>query len=189
MSKGRGKFFDSVRVSGLIREAGGSDDAAKQLLLIAAEYIRDGEPLPYGLDDYIAGAIETAVNNPAKCDPYNADIGAALLIGLNLKRTSRPTKGVDPFAVCALMFDEMCFVEGEPETIVLTMSDGTEVVLSPSSQSEAARRAADVFDISESTAKRYFREHIDKYLERSSAEPPTEEDMHWLAKMQEREAK
>ncbi len=178
----RAKFFDSVLVSSLIREAAGSDSAAKRLLLIAAEYIREGEPLPTDLRQYMASAIETAVNNPAKCDPYNKDTGAALLIGLNLKRSNRPLSGIDPYAVCAFMFNEMVAVDGAPERVAI---DGVELDISASSQSEAARSAAIFFDISESTAKRYFKQHIEEYIKQSTAEAPDKEEVLWLARMQE----
>lgn len=162
-------FWDCIRIAGLIREADGDDESAKQLLLMAAAYIREGEPLPADLRDYMAGAIEAAVHTPARLDPYNKDTGTALLVGLKLKRAHRPASGVDPHAVCAFMCEEM-----------LTAS-----------QSEAARRAADVFNISESTVKRYFRQHMGEYIKqlKAEAEPPTEEEISWLAEMQEQDAR
>lgn len=180
-------FWDCVRAAGLIREADGDDESVKQLLLMAAAYIREGEPLPADLRDYMAGAIEAAVNTPARLDPYNKDTGTALLIGLKLKRTHRPASGVDPYAVCQFMFDEMLTVTGAPRKIIITACDGTEIDVSPASQSEAARRAADVFNISESTAKRYFRQHMEEYMQSLTAEadPPTEDEIDWLAEMQE----
>lgn len=162
-------FWDCIRIAGLIREADGDDESAKQLLLIAAAYMREGEPLPADLSDYMAGAIEAAVHTPTRLDPYNKDTGTALLIGLKLKRANRPTSGVDPHAVCAFMYEEM-----------LTTS-----------QNELARRASDVFNISESTVKRYFRQHMEEYIEqlKAEADPPDEEEMLWLAEMQEQYAR
>ena len=176
-------FWDCVRAAGLIREADGDDESAKQLLLMAAAYIREGEPLPADLRDYMAGAIEAAVNTPARLDPYNKDTGTALLIGLKLKRTHRPASGVDPLAVCAFMHNQMAGVANQSSKITV-VCDGEQVEVS---QSEAAREAAEHFGISESTAKRYFREFAAEYMQSLTAEadPPTEDEIDWLNEMQE----
>lgn len=180
-------FWDCIRIAGLIREADGDDESAKQLLLMAAAYIREGEPLPADLRDYMAGAIEAAVHTPARLDPYNKDTGAALLVGLKLKRAHRPASGVDPYAVCAFMYEEMLTTDGAPKKIVI---DGV-IDVSASSQSEAARSASVFFNISESTVKRYFRQHMEEYIKqlKAEAEPPDAEEMLWLAEMQEQDTR
>ena len=171
----RWKLFDRFTVDRLLREAAGCSEAASELLLMAAEYIREGEPLPDNLRVYISEALEGAINNPERYDPYNANTGEALLIGLNLKRINRPTVGIDPLAVCAFMHNQMTGVANQSSKITV-VCDGEQIEVS---QSEAAREAAEHFGISESTAKRYFREFAAEYMQSLTAEadPPTEDEI------------
>lgn len=180
------QFFDSLTAADLLQRARGDSEAAKDLLLMAAKYIRNGDPMPAALGDYLADALETAVNSPATHDPYKCDTGNALLTALYLKHSHRPTTGVNPLAVCGFMFNEMVYVEGMGKEWILTDADGNTVDIGAVSQTEAAKRASNKFGISVSTAKRYFRENIDEYMQLYSADPPDEEDKNWLADMQKR---
>jgi hypothetical protein len=58
-------FADDAATDALAR-AESDHDAARDALLIAAEYIRRGEALPGNLADHIAGAIEAAMVKPQK---------------------------------------------------------------------------------------------------------------------------
>ena len=186
----RWKLLDRFTVDRLLREAAGCNGAANDLLLMAAEYIREGEPLPDNLRAYISEALEGAISNPEKYDPYNANTGEALLIGLNLKRVNRPTAGIDPFAVCAFMYEQMRGAANQPKTVIV-VCDGKQVDVGQGSQSKAAREAAEHFGISESTAKRYFREFAAEYIQSLTAEadPPTEDEIDLLNEMQEQLAR
>lgn len=184
-SKARIGFFDDILAADLLKRARGDTKAAKELLLMAAVYIRDGEPMPTALREYLADALETAVNNPATYDPHKCDTGNALLTALHLKYSHRPTTGVNPLAVCAFMFDEMVYIEGSDKTLILTTPEGDTIEMRAASQTEAAKRAAKQFNISATTAKRYFRENIDEYMKLSWADPPDDKEKQWLADMQD----
>lgn len=193
----RVKFFDSLTVDDLLQRAKGDTKAAEQLLLMAAEYLRGGEIMPSNLADYLANAFEVAVNNPARRAPNTAATGDALLTALHLKHQNRPKTGVNPFSVCALMFDEMlyyCSCEAEnkdkcrcAKKKIVIEGDGVSIDVSPANMTQAAKLAAQEFGISESTAKRYYINYIDKYLEKITALPPDEEEKARLAYMQELE--
>lgn len=190
-------FFDVVTADDLLERAKGDVAAAEQLLLMAAKYLRSGETMPSNLADYLASAFEVAVNNPARKAPNTAVTGDALLTALCLKYQNRPKTGVNPFAVCALMSDAMLYLcTCEPENMdkcrcakrkTAIEGDVTRIDVSPARMAQAARLAAREFGISESTAKRYYLEYIDKYLEKITALPPDEVEMAWLAHMEELE--
>lgn len=67
-----------------VRNAELSERDAQAALLLVAKTIRDGKPLPMGLDDWLASAIESAINTPG-----NSDVGHALLVGLGLRSNNR----------------------------------------------------------------------------------------------------
>lgn len=187
MKKGTSKvqFFDSVTAADLIQRARGDYDAAKDLLIMAAKYIRTGEPMPAPLQEYLADALEMAVNKPAAYDPHKCDTGNALLTALHLKYSHRPTTGVNPLTVCAFMFDEMVYLEEFDKTLILTFEDGQTLEMRQASQTEAAKRANEKFGISTTTAKRYYRENIDEYMKLYTADPPDYAEIKWLADKQE----
>ena len=77
------KAWEAMRRSNL------SEEHAKAALLEVARIIRDGEPLPLGVAEWVAGAIETAVNMPERLSPITGDTGDALLIGLGLRSNNK----------------------------------------------------------------------------------------------------
>jgi hypothetical protein len=117
-------------------------DKAKEALLRAAGYIREGRPLPMELAEWIAGAFEVAVNNPGRLSPGNADTGHALLVALHLKANNRRAVKAVPYEVWSVMDGAMGTIEGYQVGVSLN---------------EAARIAAKQFGISESSAKRIYR--------------------------------
>ncbi|MBN9463690.1 MAG: hypothetical protein J0H00_20975 [Burkholderiales bacterium] len=60
--------FDS-RAFELLRRVEADPDAASQLLLLAVEYLRNRQPMPPMLADYIADAFESAAVKPRDCRP------------------------------------------------------------------------------------------------------------------------
>ena len=121
-----------------VMRAPADPDAAGQALLIAAEYIRRGEPLPMRLAEWLADAIETAIQKPERLDPCNADPGAALLFALHLRAHNRR-----PIKVSA----------HDVHNSMLELNE------SGSSVRKAAKIVGEQFEISVSTAKRLFKEH------------------------------
>jgi len=56
--------FDA-RVVDALAWAAAEADAAAQALLLAAEYLRSGEPMPQDLVEHLAGAIESSMHEPS----------------------------------------------------------------------------------------------------------------------------
>jgi hypothetical protein len=71
------------------RKAGLSKRQAEEVLLMAAQIIRAGRPLPMGMAEWLAGAIESAISSPHRHAPDNGDPGHALLVGLGLLNNNR----------------------------------------------------------------------------------------------------
>lgn len=76
------------------RKAGLSKEKAKEALLMAAQIIREGKPLPMGMAEWLAGAIESAINSPFLHAPDSGDTGHALLVALGFRNNNR-RKSVD----------------------------------------------------------------------------------------------
>lgn len=140
----------------LVNRASSDPEAAVEALLMSAKYIRNGEPLPDDLANFLADGIETAMKNPARYDPHNADRGRALLVALHLGANNKRTAKADGYTVYNYMF---WLVDGGID------DDGAP--LKGISQNDAAQLAAKKFDISVSTAKRLYRkwENIEKEYE------------------------
>lgn len=121
-------------------EAGSSQEASKDLLLEIAAILGEGQPLPVGVSEWLASAIEGALNHPEnythKSDS-SCDIGQALLVALGLRNNNR-RQGADRVSVWSwmqgLIDNEKC------------------------SQNHAAKEAERKFGIGASTAHRYYRE-------------------------------
>lgn len=144
----------SLKAFDLVNRAPSDPGAAAEALLMAAELIRRGERLPVELATLLADGIETAMRNPARHDPYNADRGRALLVALHLESNNRRPAKADGYTVHNYMMwlmDGGIDAEGPPQKGI--------------SQNDAAKRAADEFDISVSTAKRLYREWDKKHKE------------------------
>lgn len=122
------------------RKAEYSQEEAKELLLEIAEILGEGQPLPIGVSEWLACAIEGALNYPEnythKSDS-NCDVGQALLTALGLRNNNR-RQGADRVQVWSYMQGAM---------------DNDNY-----SQNQAAEEAAEKFDISKTTAHRYYRE-------------------------------
>lgn len=88
-----GGGFD-VEASEKSRKAGLSKQQAQEALLMVAQIIRAGRPLPMGMAEWLAGAIEIAIDAPYRHAPDNGDTGHALLVGLGLRNNNR-RKGCD----------------------------------------------------------------------------------------------
>lgn len=144
-------FFPDFKAIQLVENAPACPEEAAQALLLAAEYIRKGEPLPDPLADYMADGIEQAMRNPARHDPYNMDRGRALLVTLNLEAKNRRPSKIQGYGiregVYSVCTDNQVFLYME------SLMHGDE----KKSQNAASKLAAEKFDISESTAKRLYR--------------------------------
>lgn len=113
----------------MLKRAEANPDAAAQVLLLAAQYIREGQVVPENIADHLAGAFEAAMQKP------QSQRGKALLQELHITATNHRPADVDWYAL-GQKFDELVNV-GE-------------------SQNAAASQVAVEFDISESTAKRIW---------------------------------
>lgn len=116
-----------------------SQEAAKDLLLEIAAVLGEGQPLPVGVSEWLASAIEGALNHPEnythKSD-LNCDVGQALLTAFGLRNNSR-RQGADRVEVWSYMKGVM---------------DNDNC-----SQNQAAEGAAGKFGIGKTTAHRYYR--------------------------------
>lgn len=121
-----------ARVTELLDRTEANADAAAQVLLLAAEYMRAGKPLPDDLAEHIAGAFEAAMHKPSKMR------GDALLLELHIKIPHTRPADVSWFEV-GQHFDHLCHELG--------------------TQTAAATQTAIDFNISESTATRIWRDH------------------------------
>lgn len=113
----------------LLRRAKANPDAAADVLLLAAKYMRRGEVLPDYVADHLAGAFEAAMRKPQK------HRGKALLNELHITASNRRPADVDCYEL-GKRFDQL-------------LSKGH-------SESAAASQVAVEFNISESTAKRVW---------------------------------
>ena len=128
-----------------VQRAPQGEDEAKAALLLAAQYMRAGEPLPMGVAEWLAGAIEVAIRNPARLNPANTNGGnsaRALAVALgraaNNRRPAHLKHGTG--------YDVGQFM--------------AELIEQGKGQNKAAQRAIEEFNISESTAKRLYREYL-----------------------------
>jgi hypothetical protein len=124
-----------VNAAEAVNQAASDPDQAARALLIAAEYIRKGKPLPHPLDKFLADAIEHSMLKPA-----GRARNTALLRELFLEAENRrPAK-----ASGARVYSEMNEL----------ITDGG------LSQNRAAEIVAKEHAISASTAKRLYREYL-----------------------------
>lgn len=117
-----------------------SEEYAKVALLKVAEYLRNGEPLPPALAEYLADAIESAMKMPGPKDhdyTPSKSKGRALAVALGLgAHNQRPKTYHDP----ALILYK----------VQVNVDAGM-------SQNEAIKKAADGFGVSPSTIGRIIR--------------------------------
>lgn len=104
----------NFRVSEAIRLAPTDPDKAAEVLVIAAEFLRSGRPMPLELVDYVAGAFHAAMLKP---EQHRA---RALLLELNLAVDGRRPRGFD--WMDALKIIESNPTRSIPELIKLIMS-------------------------------------------------------------------
>lgn len=83
--------FDA-EASDKARKTALSAEYAKAALLVVAQCIKDGKPLPMGIDQWLLEAIEGAIHTPYLHAPDNGDTGHALLVGLGLRSNNRRPK-------------------------------------------------------------------------------------------------
>jgi hypothetical protein len=113
----------------LLKRAEANPDAAAQVLLLAARYMREGQVVPENITAHLAGAFEAAMQKP------QSQRGKALLLELHITATNQRPADVDWYAL-GQRFDEL-----------VNMGE---------SQNAAASQIAVEFGISESTAKRIW---------------------------------
>jgi len=123
-----GWSFD-VDAWNVLRNAESDSEAAAQVMQIAAKYIREGQPLPMGLREWLANALADAALKPAR---YRAK---ALTDALNLTANNRRPSG------------DWLLIGGAFEDLI---TDGK-------SQTQAADQIAGDHDIDQRTATRYWR--------------------------------
>lgn len=122
-----------VRGIELLNRAEANPDAAAEVLLLAAEYIRAGKPLPDDIAEHLAGAFEAAMCKPQKMR------GRALLRELHLTAGNRRPADVDWYAL-GQRFQEL-LAKGE-------------------SENAAATQIGVEFNIDDSTAKRVWKKEF-----------------------------
>lgn len=129
-----------------VAKAPSSHEEAAKALLIAADYIQQGQPVPFFLSGWLAGSIKSAMENPRRYDPHNGDKGNALLVALNLKANNRRPADYRAYEVYCYMADlmESKVVEGR--------------LVKAISQNKAADNAAKKFGGSKSAMERIYRE-------------------------------
>lgn len=116
-----------------------SSKNAEEALLLAAEFIRSGEPLPLEMVEYLAGAIESAIKEPWKHDPnYTPEKGKgrALAVAFKLEANSRRPVTIQHRVI--------------REKMKMKMAEGL-------SQNQAAKAVADGMGLSVSNVKRIFK--------------------------------
>jgi hypothetical protein len=138
----------------LVNRAAADPDAAAALLLLAADYMRRGKQLPCSLADFLAEAIETAMNTPTIHDPQRGDKGRALLVALHLKANNRRPSPVEPREVYYFMKQAMEGLGGKEFF--------KNAHLRRVSQNKAAELAAKQFGIKAPTAKKLFKAYKEK---------------------------
>ncbi len=89
-----------VRGIELLGRAEANPDAAADVLLLAANYMRAGKPLPDDIAEHLAGAFEAAMSKPQK------NRGPALLRELHLTAGNRRPADVDWYEL-GLRFDRL----------------------------------------------------------------------------------
>jgi len=129
-----------------VAKAPSSHEEAAKALLIAADYIQQGQPVPFFLSGWLAGSIKSAMENPLRYDPHNGDKGNALLVALHLKANNRRPADYSEYKVYCYMAERMesKVVEGR--------------LVKAISQNKAAKRAAEEFGFSASKAHDIYRE-------------------------------
>jgi hypothetical protein len=125
-------FSFDVEAWEIERRAESDPEAAAQLMQIAAKYIREGQPFPMGLREWIANALDDAALKPAR---YRAK---ALTDALRLTANNRRPKG--DWLTIGAAFEDL-------------ITDGK-------SQTQAADQIAGDHDIDQRTATRYWREFL-----------------------------
>lgn len=129
-----------------VAKARSSHEEAAKALLIAADYIQKGQPLPSFLRGWLAGSIKSAMENPLLYDPHNGDKGNALLVALHLKANNRRPADYSEYEV-------YCYMAGLTESKVV---EGR--LVKAISQNKAAKLAAKKFGFSASKAHDIYRE-------------------------------
>lgn len=119
-----------VRGIELLNRVEANPDAAAEVLLLAAEYMRAGKPLPDDIAEHLAGAFEAAMCKPQKMR------GKALLRELHLTAGNRRPADVDWYAL-GQRFDDL--------------------VAAGNSENAAASQVGVEFGIDDSTAKRVWK--------------------------------
>lgn len=106
----------NFKVSEAIRSAPSDPEKAAEVLLLAAEYMRSGQPMPKELVDYVAGAFHAAMLKPVQ---YRV---RALALELNLEASGRRPSEFD--WMHALTIIENNPTLSRPELITLIMKQG-----------------------------------------------------------------
>lgn len=121
--------------------------ASKKALLIAADYIRSGDPMPKELAGWLADAIDDAILKPEKIIPQKPNCGDALLVALNLKSNNRRQVTAAPWAIFEYCNQLMggTRLNAKKERIFYK-------------QTEALKITAKEFSISLSTARNLYKE-------------------------------
>lgn len=122
------------------------EDLAFNVLLQVAQYLRQREPVPNELADYLAGAIDRAAMAPRTYDAYRqcSKRVNTLLKELNFVReTSGPRKILRPAQVQAVV----------AHMKLLTVGDRSHM--------KSRQELADKLGISLSTVKRIWKEHLE----------------------------
>lgn len=119
-----------VRGIELLNRVEANPDAAAEVLLLAAEYMRAGKPLPDDIAEHLAGAFEAAMCKPQKMR------GKALLRELHLTAGNRRPADVDRYAL-GQRFDNL--------------------VAAGKSENAAASQVGVEYRVDDSTAKRIWK--------------------------------
>lgn len=116
-----------------------SSKNAEEALLLAAEFIRSGEPIPPKMAEYLADAIESAIKEPWKHDPnYTPEKGKgrALAVAFKLEANNRRPATIQHRVI--------------REKMKMKMAAGL-------SQNQAAKVVAEGMGLSVSNVKRIFK--------------------------------
>jgi len=130
-------YFSDERATDALANAESDPEAAKVALLIAADYVRRGAPLPGNLADHIAGAIEAAMAKPKNLR------AKALTYELRLSAVNRRPKA----------------------DWALIGSDVERHITRGASQDRALLDVSDKYGLSKSTAERYWNDYKSRSLE------------------------
>jgi hypothetical protein len=153
-----GNLNFSIEAFEALTNAPKSSDAAAHLLLIAARYIRNQEPLPMELAEFIADAIESSMTIPDGEERIRK-----FLLGLHLTSDHRRPEFTNWYEIGCAMDDELHKDHGDQR-------QPARVRLKKITQNQAALIVSKRFGASPATVVRLYKKYKDALKDALKAE-------------------